>query len=316
MGFGKFESAGRVPLGEGKEKRVFVHPNDERRVVAEGKESVEKETSRQRRGRYYLTKIVHGLLPENIPNIYQVGESVDGRQTADAERIAHSPGHEALQAALRTGEDSESAAQQAAKEVREGRSELDTALAELGLSFDVDTDAGNYTINESGNVNYLETFKPWQSDARYPNELEVLFGEDELREAIEAVEDAGVKAKCSQYLDRLLVLMEEEKNELRANHESSRVESDPQVELEQMLGPFLEGQFLANLHALQTVEEAFASEERKSVKPILIAAEKMLHTLGETGSSQEEYNRLSDKISLLARAYGIPKGNIIDHSRG
>jgi len=259
---------------------------------------------------------VHWLLPENIPNIYQVGESVDGRQTADAERIAHSPGHEALQAARRDSEDEESANQQAFEEMKEGMSELDTALSDLGLGFGLDQDLRNYSISEAGNLNYLETFKPWEFGVVDPTEVDALFGEDELREAIEAVEDAGVKAKCSQYLDRLLVLIEEEKNELRANHESSRVESDPQVELEQMLGPFLEGQFLANLHALQTVEEAFASEERKSVKPILIAAKKMLHTLGETGSSQEEYNRLSDKVSLLARAYGIPSLGRIDHTKG
>jgi hypothetical protein len=40
----------------------------------------------------------------------------------------------------------------------------------------------------------------------------------------------------------------------------------------------LEEQFPANLHAMQTEEEAFASEERKTVKPILIAAKEALIT--------------------------------------
>jgi len=318
MRFGAFESANRVPLGEGNEKKVYVDPANEERVIAERKESAEKETYRQLKGRYYLTKIVHLLLPENIPNIHQAGESITGKQTIDAERIAHSPGHEALQAALRTGEDSKSAGQQAFEEMREGMSELDTALSDLGLDFGIDLEnLGNYSISEAGNLNYLETFKPWEFDVVDPTEVDALFGEDELREAIEVMEDAGVKAQCLQYLDRLLVLMEEEQNELRINQESSEVESDPKImELEQMLRPFLERECLASLHALQTQEEAFASEERKSAKPILIAAREMLHTIGVSGVAQEEYNRLSDKISLLARAYGIPTGNIIDHSRG
>jgi hypothetical protein len=77
----KFESANRTPLGEGKEKRVYADPNNEKRVIAERKESAEKETYRQLKGRYYLTKMVHLLLPETYPIfIKQENRSMASRQ--------------------------------------------------------------------------------------------------------------------------------------------------------------------------------------------------------------------------------------------
>src|SRR5687767_12610518 len=93
----KFESAGREPIGEGKENKVFVDPKNEKRVIAERKEGAEKDSFRQLKGRYYLTKIVHELLPLHIPDIYQTTQTSTGQQTIDRERINHSESHAQLQ---------------------------------------------------------------------------------------------------------------------------------------------------------------------------------------------------------------------------
>jgi hypothetical protein len=93
MRFGKLRFTGKEPFGEGSEKVVFVDPKNPNRVIAERKEDREKETLRQLKGRAYLTKIVHLLLPDHIPDVYQAWESREGKQFVSAQRIEHMPGH-------------------------------------------------------------------------------------------------------------------------------------------------------------------------------------------------------------------------------
>ena len=80
MRFGRFESAGHAPLGEGVEKKVYENPANEDRVIAEVKkddEGKERYSVRQLKGSYYLTKIAHLLLPKRVPDIYQAGQVKD-----------------------------------------------------------------------------------------------------------------------------------------------------------------------------------------------------------------------------------------------
>ncbi len=112
MRFGEFKPGPAKPIGEGKEKKVYVNPENQDRVIAEIKKPKEAEykmdvpldySPRQLKGAFYLTKIAHLLLPKNVPEIYQAGESAEGQQTIDAERIAHSPEHTSVLALLATG---------------------------------------------------------------------------------------------------------------------------------------------------------------------------------------------------------------------
>ncbi|TRZ80014.1 hypothetical protein D4R86_05055 [bacterium] len=215
MRLNKFESAGISPLGEGEQKKTFINPEDERKIISETRESAEKDTPRQLKGRYYLTKIAHLLLPKNIPDIYQAGESRNETQTVDTERISHTLGHTFLQEERRSGADEGFARKQMIEEMGAGMGEVDLELERIGLGFNIDSNVGNYTKDEAGNVYYLETFKPWQADPVNPKELEVLFDEDELRGAIEDISDQETKEKCTHYLERLLALLEEEKQELQ-----------------------------------------------------------------------------------------------------
>ena len=201
----KFESAGRKPLGVGVEKRVFVNPDNEGRVISEVREDMKKDTLRQLKGRYYLTKIAHLLLPRNIPDVYQAGESVEGKQTVDAERIFHTPGHARLQAHELGG------MEQLREEVGEGRGKLNSELYRIGLSSNYDVFIANYTKDEAGNVYYLETFRPWKVDPKNQEFKHMLFDEEKLRDAIAGIAEETARKKCERYLERILALAEEEK---------------------------------------------------------------------------------------------------------
>ncbi|MCR4261215.1 MAG: hypothetical protein NUV96_02715 [Candidatus Colwellbacteria bacterium] len=217
----KFESKDLEPLGEGMERETFINPEDPDKVISVKKEGIEKDTPHQLKGRYYLTKIAHLLLPSHIPDIFQVGESEDGTQTIDRERIVHTPGHELLQEMRRSGGNVESAGKQLADEIQvpgKGRWEVELALSDIGFGFNIDSNLGNYTKDDKGDIYYLETFNPWQADVE-PGELEALFGEEELREAIDGVADQEVKEACMRYLERLLVLFEEEKQRVKESPE-------------------------------------------------------------------------------------------------
>ena len=313
----KFESEDLEPLGEGGERKTFINPEDVDRVISVKKEGVEKDTPRQLKGRYYLTKIAHLLLPNHIPDIFQVRESSDGVQTIDTERISHTPGHKLVQETLRSGGDGELARKELARELGKEKSELVFALSDLGFGFNIDEYLGNFTKDEKGNVYYLETFSPWQEDVE-PGELEALFDEEVLREAIGQLPDQETRETCMRYLERLLVLFEEEKlrGQESQEHRIGLIDSDLHItELEAILAPFLEEGFLGNLHSFKTEEEARGSELRKSAQETLVLIlEKLRFLKGKTNISPEEYDRLHSEYKTLSRAVGIVNGGVVDHN--
>jgi|SRR3989344_1077545 len=318
------------PLGEGGERRVFVDPANEKRVIAETK-SEQQETVQKLKGRFYLTKIVHLLLPENIPDMYQAGESKEGTQTIDRERVSHTPGHAALQKAFqREGYDKEKdddpAVQQLKEELGKGLGDIADKLSDLGLAFSIDVELQNYTKDEKGNVQYLEAFNPWEVDVVDPNKLEVLFDEEGLREAIGKLPDEGAKKECTSYLERLLILMKEDEQELQEKNrmaKENREECGPFVaEVKAWLTPFTGEETLATLNAIETEKEADNSTERALAKKALISVCKQLEFLkGSTNITPEAYDELEQQYKILYRAVGIQRRKdgmegeiIIDHT--
>jgi hypothetical protein len=243
----KFESENIQPLGESEEKKVFINPDDESRVISERKEGKEKDTPRQLKGRFYLTKIAHLLLPKNVPEIYQTGESSDGTQQIEAERISHTPGQTLLQEARRSGEDEESAQDKIIEEMGGEMGELDLELENIGLGLVIHTGVGNYTKDEQGNINYLDTFSPWETNPSNEKGIELLINEEEMRYAIESNPDPTTRETSHQYLDRLLALFEEEKQEQQISKGVELVNSSPVIqELEAVLAPLLEEELLSS----------------------------------------------------------------------
>lgn len=315
----QFQSVGNKPFGEGDERKVFVDPKREGRVIVENKDQAEYETTLQLKGRYYLTKIVHHLLPDEIPDIHQVGEAKakdGGKQTIDRERVTHSTGQEALQQARHEGKDEEEARQELIAEMGEEMGDLDMKLSKLGLGFNIDSNVGNYTRNASGKVNYLESFKPWQTDVVDPKELEVLFDEAALREAIDNIPDEKTKNECLSYLDRLLDLLEEERKGLQEQKEPERPDCRERVEaFETKYAPYFSEETLAHLNAITSVSEALADIKRKSVKIVLGEILTELQAMkSETNIADEEYKQLYAKRNALMRAFGTLRNGVIDRS--
>ena len=320
MRLNKFESAGREPLGEGDEKKVFVDPKNERRVISERKELAEKDTPRQLKGRYYLGKIAHAILPNHIPEIYQAGESADGKQTVDMERIPHSPGQTLLQELRRAGRNEEPAQEKILEEQAGAMGNLDGDLEQIGLGFSLDLNVGNYTKNEAGETYYLETFKPWRVDDVDPKELEVLFDEKALREAIDDIPDQKIKEECVQHLERLLALLKEERKdikELEKNREASLLDCRPVIEkLESEFDSVLTEDNLIYLNSTKTMAEALSDEGRAMSKDTRTTAFNHLKFLQEkTNITAEEYKRLYEKYKILDRAVGTINAGIVDHTR-
>jgi len=315
----KFESVDVKSIGEGDEKKVFVNPGDERKIIAERKDETERDTPRQLKGRYYLTKIAHLLLPKNIPDIYQASESSAGKQTVDTERIFHTKGHRLLQEARRSGGGEESAKEKIIEEMGEKIGELDLELERIGLGFNVDPNVGNYTKDEKENVYYLETFKPWQPDIVDKKELEILFDEKEMENAIKNEPNQKIREECEGYLNRLLVLFEEEKQELqkKAIEKETKSNSSPLIkDLEAMFEIFLKEELLKNLNAIKTEEEALNSKERDFAKQGLTGMISKLKILGKgTDITNEEYSRMQDNYKILANAVGTINRGMVDHDR-
>lgn len=315
MGFGKFESAEVKPLGEGKQKKVFVDSENEKSVISETRQEAEKDTPCQLEGRYLLTKIAHLLLPENIPDIYQAKESADKKQTVEVERISHTPKHVLLQETRQSGKDEKLASKELMEELGSGPMDTTLKIADVGLGFNVDENIGNFTKDELGNVYYLETFKPWDVNPADPTQLEILFDETMLWQAIECISDPKTKEECSQHLDKLLILLDEERKGRKEQYKESLTECAPYIEkLETIFAQLMNEEILTALNSIETYEEAMDSEERRSAKKALISILNTLKILkNETNISTEKYDKLYEKFRTLHHAVGMINDGIVRH---
>jgi len=279
-------------------------------------EQKEQDTPRQLEGRYYLTKIAHLLLPESVHDVYQVGESPDETKTGDAERITLTPAQKRLQEIRQSGGDDELVQDQLVEELGDGWGDLNTELGDIGLDIQ-NQNLDKYSKDKAGKVYYLDTFKPWQVDPVVPSEFEVLFSEMDLRIAIEEISDEETKEECHRYLDRLLILLEEDKQEHQKNYESSLLESGPYIEeLETMFVAFEQAHPIEDLRSITTEEEASNSEVRESASRELTPIISLLKILGKgTNITSEEYNELDKRYKILSRAVGAISHGLVDHDR-
>jgi len=319
MRLGRFEAKGHKPLGVGEHKEVFVNPNNPERVIAEIKAGEEepKYSPQLLKGTYYLTKIAHLLLPRHVPEIYQAGETEDGQQTIDRRRVAHTPGHEALQAARQSGRDTESARKQIVHEMGADMTNIDQALEDIGLGFAVDGNVGNYTKDEKGDTYYLDTFRPWGAGLEDSGMIQLLFDEEMLRGAIDRLEDQATRDRCMVYLERVQVLFVEEQNELREKNGLLLKEGASLIQkIETLLAKYGEKHDIEALSAIQTEEDALKSNARKAayadLEPILSRIRLLKPDIDIT---QVHLSELFGKYRKLACAVGTVHRGQVDHTR-
>lgn len=208
-------------LGEGTEKNVFADPIDPDKVHAEYKEI--RWSRRQVRASFYLTKILHLLLPQNIPDIYssqyQPHKYVAQRKHLDVDHKALSDLRKRIETRGLSQEERDLwYALRGRHEEKIAKSQLRDKLTDLRIVFD--QNLLNFSIEPSGEVVYLENFSPWTHKTLTP-ELKLFFDSQKLSEAIDNL-DPLHREKGLLYLSRLNSLVEEESADIRAKHDTQK----------------------------------------------------------------------------------------------
>jgi len=208
-------------MGRGAEKNVYNDPGNEKRVIAEIRNSDERiRTPRQVKARFYLTKILHLLYPTFIPDIHAAisGETDTlsmGKKTLDAEHLELNRLREKVVAGHPTREEETRYREQ----LRKGEHKLswDDAFMDyfqeiesLGVNFD--PSPVNFGHDENSHLVYVDnSFEPWTifSDGN----IKKRFSAEKIREKINGLGGAK-KDTAMSYLARLETLYEEDMKEL------------------------------------------------------------------------------------------------------
>lgn len=160
-------------LGAGTEKRVYEDPNNSDRALGVFHEN-KTESAEKAKGRFYLTKILHLLFPQNVPDMHLaasdphaiVVDKVKGWNATDYKKF-----YRALD---------------------EFRSKLES----VGIDY-IDGYSENFMFDEDGNFFFVDSFEPW-SEETYTS----YFNKEKLKLALQRLEDEKRDVGLS-YLERL-----------------------------------------------------------------------------------------------------------------
>src|SRR3989344_2951662 len=191
-------------IGLGSEKIVYQDRNNPDKVIGVFEEW-EKKTPNQMKGMFYLTKILHLLLPKNIPDMHWAGSESRAYQST---KVEHDDRHKVLNSGM------SGVANISREEVEESIEDdsnvrdLQKELEKLGIK-SLDYAPVNYSSDSEGNILYLDTFYVWKK--RNDGGLKLFCDFDKLESAFAQLSGAD-RAKAEKYLSRLKKLYEEESN--------------------------------------------------------------------------------------------------------
>ncbi len=203
-GFIKFPlDENEKPFAAGMERRVYGHPRKKEKIVAVETKGFQR-NAQQARQEYYLTKIMHILLPDNIPDVHFYGSkpSMSVRQNVEL-----GPAHQTIRErmlAYRTknifyhvdkGSLSSIEDDPRTKRLRE-------TLQAFGLN--VDPYASNFGFDEKGNAKYIEPFSAL-------TDYNIRYDRNKILEAIKNLKDQKQQTHALRYLERLDALLAENK---------------------------------------------------------------------------------------------------------
>jgi hypothetical protein len=216
IGFKGYEREEKV--GRGSEKEVYEHPNDPAKVVAEFRYA---ESPKRLRGRFYLTKILHELFPDNLPDI---SVAATNPHVVIMERKQLDEAHKSLQKFNIKGDfvgNFSARYKEFEDKIGEDRKfkQLKRELAELGIG--LETAAMNFGYDDKNNLVYVDSsFDPWPCYYHVDDKFERSYDPAKLRNAVNLLEPDR-KKRALKYLERLEILAEEEKAELPQNQNNS-----------------------------------------------------------------------------------------------
>lgn len=183
-----------VYIDEGREKKAFGHRHQKDLVVAEFfKKEWLKETPGQVKARFYLTKILHFLYPQNIPNIH----------------LAASEPHALIMDRVR-GKESDPSDEDA--KINDLYEELDS----LGVHLDFKHWNFLKTKKDGGeeNLMYVDSFdayKIFYDKGGNPVRIDRWYLADALGEAIKTNLSGDKRERALKYLERLMALEAEDR---------------------------------------------------------------------------------------------------------
>lgn len=177
------------PLGDGGEKRVYENPNNPEQALGLFHRS-KAESVEEVKGRFYLTKILHMLLPKNIPDMHLAASHPNAIIVDKVENMnktvtsEHRDTHDLI--------------------------ELSDKLKEAGIK-NLDDNWFNFKFNKDGDINYVDSFRPWFKFINPDDsiELRVEFDREKLEAGIQNLDD-DKKELAMSYLKRLDEIYEKE----------------------------------------------------------------------------------------------------------
>lgn len=251
------------PLGEGSEKQVFEHKDNPDLAVGVYREQIQ-ESPETTKGRYYIQKIAHLLMPDNIPDIH----------------LAASDPHMVVTDKL----DVDELRTAALYEYTVGKKKIDEAFARLmdfGIEID-DDHSRNFVYDNDLQVKFSDVLAPWVSDEHSDFLLEPMWDSEKLRASLEALPDKS-REKGLKYLERLEALKSQEIRHLIEGNEMNFTvngEVDPKV-AEQLKETFVE-QYWALKH-----EWSFANQNPIQV---IIESDDQYRSRGADSPTSWKYN--------------------------
>jgi hypothetical protein len=206
------------PIAGGSEKLIYEDPASPNRVIKKYREKETRETNLVR-ARFYLAKILHGVLPENFPDIHQ---SASQPNQVIMDRVIVDNDHAEIQKVLKSTSEQYvhlgALEREKFKQYRNERKadprviQLVQTLKEIGIDFD--QASLNFSLEEDRAI-YLDTIEPWgESIDRDDDNKSVLkknFHPEKLRLAIQALPDSTEQHRLLGYHERLVDLYASEK---------------------------------------------------------------------------------------------------------
>lgn len=211
-------------LGRGGEKNVY-RSNIDDEVIGVFHEDSERESVETAKGRYFLTKVLHGLLPEHFPDARFVSTEP---QAIGLERVHTSEAH--LEMSMIKGEIQDELDRNLSADVSHLESNryaevsdqqyvevltgpdyqyVYRALRNLGLR-NTDYQPENLARDQrDGTLKFVDTLEPWTKE-RNTGRLVRNYDPDKFKAAIGAINDDRKRKQLERYVERLEQLFEVE----------------------------------------------------------------------------------------------------------
>lgn len=218
-GFGKAEL-----LGSGGSKDIYDSLESKNSVVQEFRLS-NKVTPEQVKGRFYLTKILHALLPKNIPQIEASAQNLQtGKEVFVTEKRYRDKAHISYNHKYHTPftVDNEDEILSKGRVLKVTNDPRYKSLLNFLRTFGVDHDPSevNYSYdsedieNPETNIQLLDNdFIPWVIDKK-DKSIILACNFPELKKAIENIQDESVRISAKQSIDRLTELLKAQLSQL------------------------------------------------------------------------------------------------------